>query len=113
MSDPSLSARLLPKPGQSRAFWRMPASPSALAWMLARLAHAHEAPLLAVTRDNQSAHQLEHDLRTLVGQTLVPHLECAPDVISAAAASAVRRLQQCIALLECALVVSLDALQAR
>jgi transcription-repair coupling factor (superfamily II helicase) len=74
MSDPSLSARLLPKPGQSRAFWRMPASASALAWTLARLARAHEAPLLAVTRDNQSAHQLEHDLRTLVGSEDVPVL---------------------------------------
>ncbi|MFZ5636812.1 MAG: transcription-repair coupling factor [Pseudomonadota bacterium] len=67
MSDASFSARLLPKPGQSRAWWRNPASASALAWTLARLARAHDAPLLAVTRDNQSAHQLEHDLRTLIG----------------------------------------------
>ena len=27
----------------------------------------HDGPLLAVVRDNQSAHQLEHDLRTLTG----------------------------------------------
>jgi transcription-repair coupling factor (superfamily II helicase) len=68
MSDASFLARLLPKPGQSRAWWRMPASASALAWTLARLARNHDAPLLAVARDNQSAHQLEQDLRTLIGR---------------------------------------------
>jgi transcription-repair coupling factor (superfamily II helicase) len=68
MSDTSFLARLLPKPGQSRAWWRMPASASALAWTLARLARSHDAPLLAVARDNQSAHQLELDLRTLIGR---------------------------------------------
>ncbi|GAA4807371.1 transcription-repair coupling factor [Lysobacter hankyongensis] len=68
MSDASFLARLLPKPGQSRAWWRMPASASALAWTLARLARSHDAPLLAVARDNQSAHQLEQDLRTLIGR---------------------------------------------
>ena len=68
MSDASFLARLLPKPGQSRAWWRMPASASALAWTLARVARRHDAPLLAVTRDNQSAHQLEQDLRTLIGR---------------------------------------------
>jgi transcription-repair coupling factor (superfamily II helicase) len=67
MSAPSFPARLLPKAGQSRAWWRAPASASALAWVLARLAQTHDAPLLAVTRDNQSAHQLEQDLRTLAG----------------------------------------------
>ncbi len=68
MSDASFLARLLPKPGQSRAWWRMPASASALAWTLARLARSHDVPLLAVARDNQSAHQLEQDLRTLIGR---------------------------------------------
>jgi transcription-repair coupling factor (superfamily II helicase) len=68
MSDASFLARLLPKPGQSRAWWRMPASASALAWTLARVARQHDAPLLAVARDNQSAHQLEQDLRTLIGR---------------------------------------------
>ena len=68
MSDASFLARLLPKPGQSRAWWRMPASASALAWTLARVARQHDAPVLAVTRDNQSAHQLEQDLRTLIGR---------------------------------------------
>ncbi len=56
---------LLPKAGQSRAWWRAPASASALAWTIAGLARAHGGPLLAIARDNQSAHQLEHDLRTL------------------------------------------------
>jgi transcription-repair coupling factor (superfamily II helicase) len=60
-------SHLLPKTGQLRAYWRAPASISALAWVLARLARSHDAPLLAVMRDNQSAHQLEHDLRTLIG----------------------------------------------
>jgi len=58
---------LLPKRGQLRAWWRAPASASALAWAISRLARTHDGPLLAVVRDNQSAHQLEHDLRTLIG----------------------------------------------
>ncbi|QQP96311.1 transcription-repair coupling factor [Lysobacter enzymogenes] len=58
---------LLPKPGQQRAWWRAPASPSALAWAIARAAGEHDGPLLAVTRDNHGAHQLEADLRTLLG----------------------------------------------
>ena len=35
MNDTAPSLRLLPKAGQSRAWWRLPASPSALAWTLA------------------------------------------------------------------------------
>jgi transcription-repair coupling factor (superfamily II helicase) len=66
MNDTAPSLRLLPKAGQSRAWWRLPASPSALAWTLAGVARAHEGPLLVVTRDNHAAHQLEHDLRTLI-----------------------------------------------
>jgi len=58
---------LLPKTGQQRAWWRAPASPSALAWAIARAAGEHDGPLLAVTRDNHGAHQLEADLRTLLG----------------------------------------------
>lgn len=58
---------LLPKTGQQRAWWRAPASPSALAWALARAAAEHDAPLLAIARDNHGAHQLESDLRTLLG----------------------------------------------
>ncbi len=62
----------LPKAGQLRAWWRAPASPSALAFHIARAASAHEGPLLAVVRDNQSAQQLEADLRTLLGPADVP-----------------------------------------
>jgi transcription-repair coupling factor (superfamily II helicase) len=70
MND-SISSRFptppLPKTGQQRSWWRLPASPSALAFHIASAAAAHAGPLLAVARDNQSAHQLESDLRTLLG----------------------------------------------
>ncbi|WIH03840.1 transcription-repair coupling factor [Xanthomonas translucens pv. graminis] len=56
----------LPKPGQLRAFWRAPASSTALAWHIACAAAAHRGPLLVVARDNQSAHQIEADLHTLL-----------------------------------------------
>ena len=57
----------LPKSGQLRAWWRAPASPTALAWFLAQAAEAHDGPLLAIARDTQGAHQLEADLHTLLG----------------------------------------------
>jgi len=57
----------LPKSGQQRAWWRSPASPSALAFHVATAASAHSAPLLVVARDNHGAHQLESDLHTLLG----------------------------------------------
>ena len=57
----------LPKVGQQRAYWRAPASTTALAWAIGRAADAHDGPLLAIARDNQAAHQLESDLRTLLG----------------------------------------------
>ena len=57
----------LPRPGQLRAWWRAPASASALAWHVACAAQAHGKPLLLVTRDNQSAHQTVADLQTLLG----------------------------------------------
>ena len=57
----------LPRPGQQRAWWRAPASASALAWSIARAASAHAGTLLVVARDNHGAHQLESDLRTLLG----------------------------------------------
>ncbi len=66
----------LPRRGQQRAFWRAPASPSALAWMLASAARAHGRPLLVVARDNQHAHQLEGDLHTLLGDA--PDLPVLP-----------------------------------
>ncbi|TWI03415.1 transcription-repair coupling factor (superfamily II helicase) [Luteimonas cucumeris] len=57
----------LPKAGQQRAWWRAPASASALAWAIARAADVHCGPLLVVARDNHGAHQIESDLRTLLG----------------------------------------------
>ncbi|WP_447939106.1 transcription-repair coupling factor [Pseudoxanthomonas mexicana] len=57
----------LPRGGQSRAWWRAPASPTALAWSIAAAAHAHEGPVLVVARDNHEAHQVEADLHTLLG----------------------------------------------
>ncbi|MGY3264207.1 transcription-repair coupling factor [Lysobacter sp. HA35] len=67
MPTPLLPVPPLPKAGQQRAWWRAPVSPSALAFHIAATATAHSGPLLAITRDNQSAHQLEGDLRTLLG----------------------------------------------
>ncbi|MCC7249470.1 MAG: transcription-repair coupling factor [Lysobacter sp.] len=63
----SPAASLLPKSGQQRAYWRAPVNASALAWSIARAARAHAGPVLAVVRDNHAAHQLELDLRTLIG----------------------------------------------
>ena len=67
MPSPSSVSPPLPKAGQQRAFWRAPASGSALAWFIARAADATRGPLLVVARDNQCAHQIEADLRTLIG----------------------------------------------
>ena len=58
----------LPKGKHLRAWWRAPASPTALAWFIARAAGAHDGPLLAVARDTHGAHQLESDLQTLLGK---------------------------------------------
>ena len=57
----------MPKPGQSRTYWRAPASASALAHAVAAAASQHTGPLLVVARDNHGAHQLEADLHTLLG----------------------------------------------
>ena len=65
--NPTLPVPPLPRGSQSRARWRAPASPTALAWSIASAARAHEGPLLVVARDNHEAHQLEADLHTLLG----------------------------------------------
>ncbi|MEN1958090.1 transcription-repair coupling factor [Luteimonas changyuni] len=57
----------LPGPGRPRAWWRAPASRSALAWFVAAAARAHDGVLLAVARDNHAATQIEADLQTLLG----------------------------------------------
>lgn len=66
----------LPSAGHARAWWRAPASRSALAWAVLQAARAHAGPLLLVARDNHGAHQLEHDLRTLGGDD--PELPVVP-----------------------------------
>ncbi len=67
MSRTSSPAPPLPRAGQLRAWWRAPASPTALAWYLVQAARAHDAPLLVIARDNHGANQLEADLQTLIG----------------------------------------------
>ncbi len=63
---PSSSDAPLPKAGRQRVSWRAPSSASALAWAIAQAAATHAGPLIVVARDNQAAHQLESDLRTLL-----------------------------------------------
>ncbi|HZF98662.1 MAG TPA: transcription-repair coupling factor [Pseudoxanthomonas sp.] len=67
MKSTTFSTPPLPRSGQLRAWWRAPASATALAWFVARAADAHGGPVLAIARDNHHAHQLEADLRTLLG----------------------------------------------
>ncbi|WP_449447566.1 transcription-repair coupling factor [Thermomonas brevis] len=57
----------LPRSGQHRAYWRAPASGTALAAAALAAAQRHPGPLLLVARDNHAAHQLEADLHTLAG----------------------------------------------
>jgi transcription-repair coupling factor (superfamily II helicase) len=66
MPHPPISIPPLPRPGQLRAWWRAPASPSALAFHIATAAAALDGPLLVIARDNHAAQQLESDLRTLL-----------------------------------------------
>ncbi|HZX76540.1 transcription-repair coupling factor [Lysobacter sp.] len=72
MPKSAFSTPPLPRAGQQRAWWRAPASPSALAFHIAQAANAHDAPLLVVARDNHGAHQLESDLHTLLGADSLP-----------------------------------------
>lgn len=67
MSRTPYPAPPLPRAGQLRAWWRAPASPTALAWYLAQAARSHDAPVLVVARDNHGANQIEADLHTLLG----------------------------------------------
>ncbi|MGH8036970.1 MAG: transcription-repair coupling factor [Stenotrophomonas sp.] len=67
MALSSFPAPPLPRSGQLRAWWRAPASATALAWYVARAAQAHDGPLLVIARDNHGANQVETDLRTLLG----------------------------------------------
>lgn len=66
-ADPT-SASLLPQGSHARAYWRAPASASALPWFLIRAAQTADGPLLVIARDNHHAHQIEGDLHTLLGE---------------------------------------------
>ena len=67
MPESSLAfATPLPRSGQTRAYWRAPASSTALACAIAAAAQQHTDPLLAIARDNHAAQQLETDLRILL-----------------------------------------------
>ena len=68
MKTPKSPTLPLPKSGHLRTWWRAPASPTALAWFVARAAEAHTGPIVAVARDTHGAHQLESDLHTLLGE---------------------------------------------
>ncbi len=72
-SPAPLASPPVPRPGQQRALWRAPASPSALALALARLAAGHDGQVLAVARDTHAAAQLESDLRALAEGQPVLH----------------------------------------
>ena len=63
----------LPRPGQQRAYWRSPSSPSALALGLSEIARAHPGLVLAVARDTHAAQSLEHDLRVLAEDLPILH----------------------------------------
>ena len=75
MPQPALAFPVpLPRAGQSRAYWRGPASATALAAAIAAAAGRHPGPLLVVARDNHAAHQLEADLRVLLaGEADAPY----------------------------------------
>jgi len=66
-----MSQRLLlptppqPRAGQQRAWWRAPASASALALALLEIARQHSGLVLAIARDTHAAQSLEADLRVL------------------------------------------------
>jgi transcription-repair coupling factor (superfamily II helicase) len=76
---PAFPVPPLPKTGQQRAWWRAPASPSALAFHIAAAATAHAGPLLAIARDNHTAQQLESDLHTLLGRDDQLTVQSFPD----------------------------------
>jgi transcription-repair coupling factor (superfamily II helicase) len=73
MNRPDLPSAPRPRPGQQRALWRAPASPSALALGIAEAARRHDGLVLAVARDSHAAQALEHDLQVLAGDLPVLH----------------------------------------
>jgi transcription-repair coupling factor (superfamily II helicase) len=63
----------LPRPGQQRAWWQSPASPSALALAIASAAARHPGLLVAVTRDTHCAQALEAELQIFASDLPVLH----------------------------------------
>jgi transcription-repair coupling factor (superfamily II helicase) len=61
-SGAALLSPPLPAAGQQRAFWRAPASASALALAVAEAAERHSGLLVAITRDSFHAQSLEAEL---------------------------------------------------
>ncbi|HLS84075.1 MAG TPA: transcription-repair coupling factor [Arenimonas sp.] len=70
MQTPVFPSAPLPRPGQRRAYWRLPRSASALALGIAERARRHDGLVLAVARDSHSAQALEQDLRVFAGPDL-------------------------------------------
>ena len=70
---PLLPIPPLPKAGQQRAYWRAPASASALALGLVEAARVHQGLVLAVARDTHTAQSLENDLRVLADDLPILH----------------------------------------
>jgi transcription-repair coupling factor (superfamily II helicase) len=63
----------LPRPGQQRALWQSPDSPSALALATAGAARDHHGLLVAITRDTHAAQALEAELRVFASELPVLH----------------------------------------
>ena len=57
--SPLIPVPPLPRAGQTRAYWRAPASASTLALGLVATARSHPGLVLAVTRDTHAAQSLE------------------------------------------------------
>ena len=73
MSNPPLLHPPLPASGQQRAFWRAPASASALALAVAEAADRHDGLLIAITRDSFHAQALEAELQVFARGLPVLH----------------------------------------
>ncbi|MCC7096613.1 MAG: transcription-repair coupling factor, partial [Thermomonas sp.] len=68
MPSPGLTFPVpLPRAGQQRAWWRLPASFTGLACAILSACQQHDGPVLVIAADNAAAHQLESDLRLLAG----------------------------------------------
>ncbi len=73
MTAPSLLHPPLPRPGQQRAFWQAPSSPSALALAIGSAAREHAGLLVAIVRDTHCAQSLEVELQIFASELPVLH----------------------------------------